>query len=257
MTTSTLLYQYPYMQLDSSGHLVHKFLDVIEIIQNKVTLQRPIIAFSDMQGVTADKGEYCPLGIDVLKNLLPILSLENVIPKLSDTACFIAGDMYASTTDFRMGLSGNIDDVVCEACQSDFSSVSMVLGNHDVLSEHCVSDLKSSKVLILDGDHRYRDNITIAGISGIMGNPRKPNRNDEKMFISKLRRIQNKNVDILLLHEGPHISDEQIGNEFIRGQLLGLQNKLIISGHAHWNEPVAALGNNLIINSDARIVILR
>lgn len=36
-----------------------------------------------------------------------------------------------------------------------------------------------------------------------------------------------------------------------------IQNKLIISGHAHWNGPVATLGNNLIINTDARIVTLR
>ena len=258
MTSFKLLFQYPYMQPNSSGELVPKLLDVIEIKQNKVTLERPIIALSDMQGLTREHTRWIPLGIDVFRNLLPILAIEKVIPNLAESACLIAGDMYASTTDFRMGLSGPIDEIVSLACESDFQSVSLVLGNHDLLSEHSENLLKNSRsTKLLDGDCRYLDNSTIGGISGIMGNPRKPNRNDEKMFVRKLEKVMKKSADILLLHEGPQISAEQIGNEFIRAQLLGLQNKLIISGHAHWHNPVAMLGNNLVINTDARIVVLQ
>ena len=62
-----------------------------------------------------------------------------------------------------------------------------------------------------------------------------------------------------LLYQYPYMQPDSSGQ--LVPKLLDvieiIQNKLIISGHAHWNEPVATLGNDLIIKTDARIVILR
>lgn len=251
--------QFNYWQPSATGSLIPQQLSVLSARQKAKGDALAVIALSDMQGLTHEGGQYIPLGIEVFRYILPELEMDALIPPLSQCLLCIVGDMYASTTEFKMGLNGNIDPVLEEAMALAPGFLAIVLGNHDTLSPAMQAKLSHTpNVALLDGDTVETHGLVLGGISGIMGNPaKKPNRNDKTMLDKKCKQIVRQQPDILLLHEGPHLNEHQIGHSDITDALTNFPATTVISGHAHWQEPIAEFQNHRIINTDARIIVLQ
>lgn len=224
---------------------------------NKLAGVSHIIAFSDLQGVVRENNTLIPLTIDLLRNVLPLLVMEGKIPPLHQCICLVAGDSFANTNDFRRGTDGFIDDVIEEFIHSDFFATAMVLGNHDLVSEDVNAQIQSApNFVLLDGDVMNVAGLNIGGVSGIVGNPTRPNRNSESMLCKKIASIARQTPDILLLHEGPYLNEEQKGHLAVTKALKKLENCLVISGHIHWKNPIAQTTSNHILNVDERVVVM-
>ena len=101
--------------------------------------------------------------------------------------------------------------------------------------------------------------MTIAGIGGILGNPRKNWRKTEEEFEAYIQNLQQKEPDVLLMHDGPDIPELGYrGSPRIRQAMTSLSLPLVVRGHAHWENAIAELQNGIqVLNVDARVVILR
>jgi 3',5'-cyclic-AMP phosphodiesterase len=63
--------------------------------------------------------------------------------------------------------------------------------------------------------------------------------------------------DLLVLHEGPHGDDAQLGNSEIRAAIEAGEVPLTICGHVHWHDALADHAHGQILNVDARVLILQ
>ncbi len=100
--------------------------------------------------------------------------------------------------------------------------------------------------------------MEVGGISGVIGQPGKPNRVAEKDFLAQLKRLALKQPDLILLHEGPsHYAPSLTGNEQVREVLATSPKNTVCCGHRHW--PITLVETpkgTQIINLDAKCLIL-
>ena len=102
------------------------------------------------------------------------------------------------------------------------------------------------------------DDVNVAGIGGIVGNPRKPHRKIDEDFAAHIKRLLSNAPSILVMHDGPDDPEQgQQGSPMIR-QVLERQNStLLIRGYEHWHEPFAEFANGTqVLNVDCRVAIL-
>lgn len=223
-----------------------------------------ILATSDLQGREpgAANGRRRLLG-EMVAEEMAILGELGVVPPATSTGVLLAGDLFSRPLLDRRGGSGDVRPV-WEAFGSRFRWVAGVAGNHDIFGEKpSVPDFKAfiedERFHFLDGTLLEVEGLRLAGISGILGNPRKPFRREESAYLELLDKLLVLKPDLLLLHNGPDVPAEGLrGQGCIRETLEAADPLLVICGHAHWDTPLAELSNGTqVLNVDARCVLIQ
>ena len=100
---------------------------------------------------------------------------------------------------------------------------------------------------------------SIAGLGGIIGNPRRPRRRSDEQYTQCLKSLLEHRTDILITHDDPNDPvGGQRGSPTIREIVERLRPSLVIRGHAHWKQPLVRLSGGVqVLNVDARVVVLR
>lgn len=221
-----------------------------------------LVATADLQG--RERFEDAPGGsIRLLGEALPQRLVREVLPALSLpesdlVGVLLAGDFYTVPALDKRGGTGDVTSV-WQAFAECFQWVAGIPGNHDTFGEPPQRRPRfPARMHFLDGDVVEVSGLRIAGLGGIIGQARRPNRRSEADYLATLRRLLQPRPDILLLHEGPDgPNPSQRGLSQVRDVLLELGQVLVVRGHAHWPEPLAEFDGGLqILNVDARVVVL-
>jgi len=138
-----------------------------------------------------------------------------------------------------------------------------VAGNHDVFGPgwsipHLEAFKKLDRLTFLNDGKVVIDGLIIAGLSGTIGNPRRPFRRFEADFCESVKRLAASGPDVLLMHDGPDVSETDLrGWPSVRDALECSRPTLVVRGHAHWPIPMAVLANgSQVLNVDSRVVVL-
>jgi len=223
-----------------------------------------ILVTGDLQGReprTAARPTGRLLG-EALAERLETLAAEGSVPPLDRTGVILVGDFYTGPAMDRRGTSGDVRSVwrgFADRCRW----VTGVAGNHDMFGsdwsdQHVRAFADQPGIHLLDGDCVELDGLRIAGISGIVGNPRRPLRRSEDQFVAEIDRLAALAPDILVMHDGPDIPGMAAkGWPSIRQALERCAPMLVIRGHAYWKEPLATLSNGAqVLNADGRALLL-
>jgi len=200
---------------------------------------------------------------DLVAEDVPYLSVEGRIPPPSRIGIILAGDMFARPELDRRGGKGDVRDT-WRAFAARCRWVVGVAGNHDVFGEMPPGTRSNpfggeDGIHFLDGSYVELDGLRLAGVSGIIGNPSKPFRRDEKDFAWAVREALEQRPDILVLHEGPDVPKEGLrGSETVRKALEEAEHHaLVVAGHTHWDVPLAKVAGNVqVLNVHERCVLL-
>jgi len=224
-----------------------------------------IVTAADLQGRELITGRDCPprlLG-EVLADELAVLSELGELPRLDKIGVILAGDLFARPELDRRGGSGDVRQV-WNAFACRFRWVVGVAGNHDVFGPgwsipHFEAFMKTPGVYFLDGDVVFVDGLTIAGVSGVVGNPRRPFRRSEEDLLAAVAGYLEHRPDVMVMHEGPDGASQDLpGVAAIREAIESRPRTLVVRGHAHWPQPLVILESDTqILNVDARVVILQ
>lgn len=221
-----------------------------------------IVATADLQG--RERFEDSPNGVPrLLGEGLPSRLAVEILPRLGlDTrsiGILLAGDLYTVPALDRRGGSGDVR-AVWEAFGDAFSWVVGVAGNHDTFGTEPTASPRFPRHLhYLDNDRVKIGGLKIAGLGGIIGNPRRPRRRSDDQYAECLEGLLRNRTDILITHDGPNDPvGRHRGSPRIREIVERLQPSLVVRGHAHWREPLARLSGGVqVLNVDARVVVLR
>jgi len=202
---------------------------------------------------------------ELLADELEVLSEIDALPALDKVGVILAGDMFAKPDLSGRGGKGDVRGV-WHAFARECRWVVGVAGNHDAYTANpsppppaqVVFD-KEPGLHLLDGDCVDLDGMSVAGISGIVGNPRRPWRRDEPAFAAAVRKLASDAPEILVLHDGPDVADTDLrGWKSIRKAIESAPPQLVIRGHDHWTTPLGTLANgSQVLNVDSRVVVLR
>ena len=231
------------------------------------TLDRPpegldaVLATADLQGRWPDDP---PGDRRLLGEALPRLLREELLPDLGvDPArcgVLLCGDFYTLPDLSKRGGSGDVR-AVWRAFAGEFPWVVGVAGNHDTFGQTVAPAGRLGRnATYLDGSATWVDGLSVAGVGGIVGNPRKPHRKTEEEFDRLFGELLDADPpDVLLLHDGP--DDPRgggVGKPRLRASLEARPRTLVVRGHAHWEEPLAELDNGTqVLNVDCRVAVLR
>ena len=189
---------------------------------------------------------------------LETLCAAALLPPLGTVGILLCGDLHAWAD--KRGGSGDVRGV-WKAFARRCAFVAGVAGNHDKFGES-PRDLAKFRqeraVHFLDGDCAEVAGARIAGISGVIGNPRRPFRRDEPAFVDAVARLCALRPDFLLMHDGQDVPTLNLkGNPAVRVVLEKAGPELVIRGHAHWDPPLVELaGGTQVLNVDSRVVLL-
>jgi len=236
---------------------------VLSIVRAKVdfipTGLEAVLVTGDLQGVVQvwqlEKNRL--LGEELAHKYLALAERE-LVPKAKKTGVILAGDLYSAPDGAKRGASGDVRSV-WETFANNFRWVAGVQGNHDRFgSKQEEAELKlHPKICLFDYDSCELDGLVIGGVSGVIGDPVKPARKTEADFIAGLQLVLANNPDILVLHQSPIGNVEQRGSTEIRKAIEKNAPPLTISGHIHWEDPLAELNQtSQILNVDSRAFIL-
>ena len=199
----------------------------------------------------------------LLGEVLPQRLVNELLPELGispeRTGVLLAGDFYTVPNLDQRGGSGDVT-TVWQAFAREFKWVAGVAGNHDTFGQALVPTKRLARnAHYLDGDAVELEQIVIAGVGGIVGDPRKPQRKDDQGFARCLERLESPPPDILVMHDGPDGPDRsQRGSMMLRMFLELMPPTFIVRGHAHWDEPLAELSNGTqVLNVDCRVALLK
>lgn len=219
-----------------------------------------IVATADLQGreqfEDGDGGPPRLLGEVLPDKLVGLLDRYNLAP--DRVGVVLAGDFYTVPNLDKRGGTGDVTRVWKSFARS-FRWVAGVAGNHDLFDGAVEPKSRlASNAHFLESTFSQIDNLRVAGVGGIVGNPRKPQRKDDQQFIASLEQLLTAEPDLLIMHDGPN--DERIGQRgspMIRMTVERLPRTLLIRGHAHWTEPLIELANSTqVLNVDCRVAIL-
>jgi Icc protein len=217
-----------------------------------------LLITADLQGrARAGDGQLRLLGEALAVEYAALAELE-LVPPPDFTGVVLAGDLFAAPAADRMGATGDVREV-WRAFAGGFRWVVGVAGNHDLFGKphEQVRFGREPGVHLLDGDMAVLDDLRVAGVGGICGNPDKPNRRAPESFIAAVRQRLAARPHLLVLHEGPDGGEPTLrGNPELRAA-LGSQPTLVICGHVHWDRPLVTLATGpQLLNVDARVVLL-
>ena len=224
-----------------------------------------LIVASDLQGRDRHQnatGERRLLG-EVLAEELRALSDFGDLPPVNALGVLLAGDLYSRPSLDRRGGSGDVRQVWNAFAEVGFRWITGVAGNHDVFGEKpSVPDfhafLREPGIHFLDGSSVELDGLRIAGVSGVVGNPRRNFRRAENDYVETVYSLAEHAPDILVLHDGPAIPDRGLlGCQLLTEMLELLRPTLIVRGHAAWDPWFVELKNGTqVVNVDAKVLLL-
>jgi len=139
--------------------------------------------------------------------------------------------------------------------------VAGVAGNHDTYGtrEDQARFAVEPRIHLLDGGCVELGGVRVGGVGGIIGDPRKPGRRDEREFLRAMRAVLASRPAALVMHHGPDASRGALrGHPMIRRTLDRSDELLVICGHVYWPAPVTTLrGGAQVLNVDGRVVVLQ
>jgi hypothetical protein len=183
--------------------------------------------------------------------LLDELGFEDALPAAARTGVVLAGDLYSVPEANKRGGHGSVAPV-WNAFADAFAWVIGVPGNHDDASSvRC-----DERVAVLDGSTVTIDGLRVAGVGLISGNPAKVGRRSDESQLARIRAVVDADVDLLVLHEGPHGDQAQPGHREIRQVVEERGVPLTVCGHVHWDRPLAHHARGQILNVDTRVVVM-
>lgn len=224
-----------------------------------------IVATADLQGHVRDvKGDNTlQLLGEHLAEELEVLAGLGKLPPLQNIGVILAGDMYARPSQDRRGGSGDVR-TVWQAFANRCRWVAGVAGNHDMFSPTwslppLQQFKKRPKIHLLDGDCIELDGLKIAGLSGVVGNPKRPFRRLEPNFAVEIARLAALAPDVLVMHDGPDAEGTNLrGWPLFREVLENSRPTLVIRGHAHCPTPLVNFVNgSQVVNVDSRVIVFR
>ena len=204
---------------------------------------------------------------EVLPSLLAPTLYQLGIGGTQDCGIILAGDFYTYPDLRGRGGTGDVTSV-WQVFAESFKLVVGVAGNHDVFgdggaaSPHLKPPPMGDHVHFLNGTRVNAGGKSIAGVSGVIGNPRKNFRRTHEEFLEIIQYLLLQPTDVLVLHDGPDAPmPECKGITEVREILERSQPKnlcqLVIRGHKHWPTPLVELTNGVqILNVEATVVIL-
>jgi hypothetical protein len=247
----------PYFRARSGGGT-----EAAELVVERIRVDRvprgctAVIAAGDLQGVTASPwgGEPVLLGI-ALADYIAVWSEQGRLPPPEEIGVVLTGDLYSAPQADRRGASGDVADVWLAIAATGCRLLVGVAGNHDLVSGEDVAAISPESVLLDGTIHRY-GGMLFAGISGIIGDPKRQGRTAEPAFLGHLDRLLAQDPSVLILHEGPSgLKPGQLGNPVIRERMERRSPGLTLCGHVHWNQSVSRLGTGHVVNVDDRVVV--
>jgi Icc-related predicted phosphoesterase len=220
-----------------------------------------VIVASDLQGVSelaADPALHL-LG-EVVAERLGVLADADTIPARARTGMLLAVDLFsalfsAPAADVR-GISGDVRPV-WRAFARSFRWVAGVAGNHDTFGagHDRGATFREPRVHVLDGQVVELDGLRVGGLGGIVGDPAKPGRRDEREFVRELKRRISAKPDVVVLHHGPDTQRGELrGHSAVRRAFDRSGPLLIVCGHV-MPEPLAEVSGGAL-NVDSRVVVL-
>ncbi|GAA2679141.1 metallophosphoesterase family protein [Actinoplanes palleronii] len=216
-----------------------------------------VLVVSDLQGVAVSplSGATVLLG-QAFAEQLEIWAQSELLPAPDRLGVLLAGDLFSAPGADQRGASGPVAEVWRAFATAGCPFVAGVAGNHDEVDAAEVAGYGPA-VTLLDGDRTGWGACTVAGVSGVSGDPQRPMRRPEPDFLGLVRAVTATPPAVLLLHEGPTGTDQaQRGNPLIRELLESRPPGLTVCGHVHWDQPVARLGDGHVLNVDARAILL-
>lgn len=220
-----------------------------------------IIATADLQGRERFQDSR-DAGPRLLGEALPSRLATDVLYGLGlndgGIGVLLAGDLYTVPALDRRGGSGDVT-AVWKAFGDEFAWVVGVAGNHDTFGADPNAPPRFSRHLhFLDNGRVNIDGLKIAGLGGIIGNPRRPRRRSEEQYAECLEALLRHQTDILITHDGPNGPLQELrGSPIIREVVERLKPSLVVRGHAHWKQPLSQLSGGVqVLNVDARVVVL-
>ena len=222
-----------------------------------------IVAAADLQGRERFQDS---LGgpLRLLGEILPdrlrdeVLASRGVSPDQSGV--LLAGDFYTVPDLSRRGGTGDVT-AIWQAFADEFAWVAGVAGNHDMFGDsHDRVPRLTECCHYLDGESVNIGGSLIAGIGGIVGNPRRPRRRSQDDYLAALDSLLQRKPEVVLMHDGPDADGPSFrfrGSAAIREMIERHGPRLVVRGHAHWSQPLVELARGVqVLNVDARVVIL-
>lgn len=215
-----------------------------------------VLVTGDLQGVASSPhgGDAVLLGL-ALADYLRVWAAAGLLPPPERLGVLLAGDLYSAPTADRRGATGDVTAVWLAFAGAGCRFVLGVAGNHDEVAADDVAAF-GPHVALLDATTHTAGGLTVAGVSGVTGDPARPRRRTRPDFLRQISAATAARPDVLILHEGPPGGIDQPGNEAVRAHLLPRPPALTICGHVHWRTPVAPLADHHILNVDARAILL-
>lgn len=218
-------------------------------------LDRTLVVTSDLQG-RLDYGEPSDpnplLGVTVAHKLAE--RHRNIgRPEPKECIALLAGDFYADPECNVRGASGDVSPVWA-AFMANCHQVVGVLGNHD----HPLGQPEVDRRMhCLDGKLVEIDHLRVAGISGVIGNPKRSLRRSLDQFLALLRTLIASKPGIILMHESPQPAKGDRGYPEIAALIeeSGFEG-LVISGHAEWSNRMVVRGSAIYLNAHEAVITL-
>ncbi len=186
---------------------------------------------------------------------------NGLLPPPHRLGVMLVGDMYAEPCLTKRGGSGDVEDI-WHTFANHFRWIAGVAGNHDLYEGQAKfpsSFRKRENIHALHYDTVELDGLTIGGISGISGNPRKIWRYSDHEFQSGISEMLRSHLDCLLLHQGPVGPEKSMRGAQMINEALGSaahQPDIVAFGHCHWSQPDAMQNGMQLLNSDGRAILL-
>lgn len=221
-----------------------------------------LLVASDLQGVApvAALGGAPRLVGEALAEQVANLAEARAVPALAKTGVVLAGDLYSAPAADQRGASGDVRSV-WRAFAARCRWVVGAAGNHDTFGatpHEAASFGAEPRIHLLDGATVMLDSLHVGGVGGIIGDPNKPGRRDQRDFLRAMRRVLAERPAMLVMHHGPDAQRGQLrGHPEIRQALDRSGELLVVCGHVYWPSPVSQLrGGAQVLNVDGRVVLL-
>jgi len=218
------IHEIVYQSVNLGREVVCSSLPLLRAIIDKMPEGlKAIVATSDLQGrelTIKDDGKIRLLG-EVLAEEILVLSPKGLLPHPSCIGVILAGDFFSRPLLDRRGGYGDVRPVWL-MFHDNFRWVTGVAGNHDLFSElpsepDFKAFVKELGENFLDETIVELDDLRIAGLSGIIGNPLKPFRRDEATFVKTIDNLIIQEPDIFIMHQN---SDAPVLEKDVAGYLL-------------------------------------
>ena len=221
-----------------------------------------VVVTADLQGreLPGPRKPTPPDGLRLLGEVMPELLGEYLdaveVNSNANVAAILAGDFYTYPDLRGRGGTGDVT-AVWQSFADNYQWVVGVGGNHDTFGEHTQSFTRENAIF-LDGARQEVDGIKFAGISGVIGNPKKNFRRTHEEFLFTLDDLITPPTDVLVMHDGPN--GRRTGCRGIEEALELVETRrptMVIRGHCHWPTPLVEVQHGIqILNVDQTVVIL-